>query len=174
MGIFIDKGTSRDVDAVERLYNDLNDYLDSHINYPGWAKGTYPVRQQAEDGVAGQSLFITRIGEKVAGSVILNHMQDYKGDVRWGVAADNSEILNIHTLAVHPDCFRSGVGRQLLDFAFCTAKGLQLKAVRLDVYENNIPAIKLYEKLGYNYIERVDLGLGSYGLDWFRLYEKLI
>jgi RimJ/RimL family protein N-acetyltransferase len=44
----------------------------------------------------------------------------------------------------------------------------------LDVYEGNIPAISLYEKYGFKYIDTVDLGLGNYGLDWFRLYEKLL
>lgn len=47
-----------------------------------------------------------------------------------------------------------------------------IKALRLDVYENNIPAIRLYEKCGYQYIDTVSLGLEDCGLDWFRLYEK--
>jgi len=44
----------------------------------------------------------------------------------------------------------------------------------LDVYEGNIPAIKLYEKCGFKYMDTVDLGLGRYGLNWFRLYERML
>jgi len=42
------------------------------------------------------------------------------------------------------------------------------------VYENNFPAISLYEKCGFEYVDTVDLGFGNYGLDWFKLYEKLV
>lgn len=59
---------------------------------------------------------------------------------------------------------------------FAESFGLQnnIKAIRLDVYEKNTPAIKLYEHCGYQYISTVDLGLGCYGLEWFKLYEKLL
>ncbi|XAM46318.1 hypothetical protein TPDSL_28260 [Terrisporobacter petrolearius] len=51
---------------------------------------------------------------------------------------------------------------------------MNIKELRLDVYEKNLPAIKLYEKFGFKYIDTVDLGLENYGLKWFRLYEKLL
>ncbi len=49
-----------------------------------------------------------------------------------------------------------------------------MQALRLDVYENNYPAINLYEKFNFKYIDTVDLGLEEYGLKWFKLYEKLL
>lgn len=30
------------------------------------------------------------------------------------------------------------------------------------------------EKCGFEYIDTVDLGLGNYGLNWFKLYEKVV
>ena len=64
--------------------------------------------------------------------------------------------------------------KKLISFACELGKELHMKAIRLDVYENNIPAIKLYEKFGFNYIDTIDLGLGDYGLHRFRLYEKIL
>jgi ribosomal protein S18 acetylase RimI-like enzyme len=61
-----------------------------------------------------------------------------------------------------------------LDFAAEYGIKSHVRAIRLDVYEGNIPAIRLYEKCGFKYIDTVDLGLGSYGLDWFKLYEKVL
>lgn len=61
-----------------------------------------------------------------------------------------------------------------MDFAENHSFTSNVKAIRLDVYDGNVPAIKLYEKCGYKYIGTVDLGLGNYGLDWFKLYEKLL
>ena len=69
---------------------------------------------------------------------------------------------------------KMGVGRALLDFSFELAQQSGIKSIRLDVYENNLPAIHLYEKCGFEYIDTVDLGFGEYGLDWFKLYEKLL
>ncbi len=59
-----------------------------------------------------------------------------------------------------------------MDFSTQHSIKLQAKSIRLDVYEGNMPAIRLYEKCGFKYIDTVDLGLGNYGLNWFRLYEK--
>lgn len=61
-----------------------------------------------------------------------------------------------------------------IDFSVECAIKSNVRSIRLDVSEGNIPAIKLYEKCGFKYIDTVDLGLGNYGLDWFKLYEKLI
>ena len=67
-----------------------------------------------------------------------------------------------------------GIGRALMDYSFELAQQSGVKSIRLDVYEKNLPAISLYEKCGFEYIDTVDLGLGNYGLDWFKLYEKAI
>ncbi|UEL49831.1 GNAT family N-acetyltransferase [Terrisporobacter hibernicus] len=82
--------------------------------------------------------------------------------------------MEIYTFAIHPDYWCQGVGKELLKFAEKQANKMNIKVLRLDVYEKNLPAIKLYEKFGFKYIDTVDLGLENYGLKWFRLYEKLL
>ncbi|MDF2881389.1 MAG: acetyltransferase [Clostridiaceae bacterium] len=62
----------------------------------------------------------------------------------------------------------------LMEFADEYSIKSKARSIRLDVYEKNIPAITLYEKCGFKYIDTVDLGLGNYGLDWFKLYEKIL
>ena len=73
-----------------------------------------------------------------------------------------------------PSFLKMGVGRALMDYSFEQAQQSGIKSIRLDVYENNLPAISLYEKCGFEYIDTVDLGLGNYGLNWFKLYEKVV
>ncbi|WP_194190669.1 GNAT family N-acetyltransferase [Clostridium chrysemydis] len=164
-----------DIDEVELLYNDLNDAWGKRINYPGWKKGIYPIRSIAEKGVSEGNLYIAKYKGKIVGSIILNHEPEsaYKG-VKWKITDNYSEILVIHTLVVNPNYFRLKIGEKLMDFAYELAENLNMKSIRLDVYENNKPAIKLYEKCGYVYIDTVDLGLREYGLDWFKLYEKVV
>ena len=61
-----------------------------------------------------------------------------------------------------------------LEFAARYAAEQGAKALRLDVYEGNLPAIRLYESAGFRYAGTVSLGLEDIGLDWFRLYEKML
>jgi ribosomal protein S18 acetylase RimI-like enzyme len=51
-----------------------------------------------------------------------------------------------------------------MKFAIQFSKDNNIKSIRLDVNEKNIPAIKLYEKSGFQYVDTVDLGLGNCGI----------
>lgn len=175
MNFLIEYGTYDDIDAIEQLYNDSNDALSIGVNYPGWIKGIYPIRENATKGIEYNNLFVVRYNNGIVGSIILNHEAEngYDG-VKWRFDGGYNDIFVVHTLVVHPAFLKMGIGRQLMDFT--DSFGLQngIKSIRLDVYENNTPAIRLYESSGYHYITTVDLGLGNVGLDGFRLYEKLL
>lgn len=175
MKFIIEPGTSADIDELEKLYNELNDYLAATINYPGWIKGIYPIREDAVAGVNDNMLYVARTDGRIAGSVILNHQPEKAYEnVRWKMELDYSCIFVIHTFVVHPSFLKKGVGHALMDYSLELAQRSGIKSVRLDVYEKNLPAISLYEKCGFEYVDTVDLGLGKYGLNWFKLYEKVI
>lgn len=175
MNITIELGEEVDIDELEQLYDDLNDYLENTVNYPGWKKGIYPVRQNAIDGVRNNNLYVAKNNAKIIGSIILSYdPEPAYYNAKWGFESDYSDVFVIHTFVVHPQFMKCGVGRELMKFADGYSIMSKAKSIRLDVYEGNIPAIKLYEKCNFKYIDTVDLGLGSYGLDWFKLYEKLI
>ena len=54
----IRKGTARELDELAALYNAVCDALAAGINYPGWRRGTYPTREDAERGVAAEELYV--------------------------------------------------------------------------------------------------------------------
>lgn len=171
----IEKGTVNDIDELEVLYDDLNDYLESNVNYPGWIKHIYPVRETAVSGVEANNLFVLKSDGVIAGSVILNHEpENAYNEVVWGVEAEYKDIIVIHTLVVNPKFMQNRIAWQLMKFAEEYAIKQNIKSIRLDVSIHNIPAIALYEKLGYSYIGTVDLGLNYDHLKWFRLYEKMM
>jgi ribosomal protein S18 acetylase RimI-like enzyme len=175
MNIVIEKGTKSDIEELSKLYDDLNDFLEAGINYPGWMKGIYPIREDAVNGIENGTLYVAKTAGKIAGSIILSHEPEpvYKS-VKWNIDAEYSSIFVIYTFAVHPDYLGKGVGGEILKFAIQHCINEHAKAIRLDVYEKNIPAIRLYEKFGFKYVDTVDLGLGKHGLDFFKLYEKLL
>lgn len=170
----IRKGTLRDIDELSALYDALNDYLESHINYPGWKKGVYPVREDAETGIHENALFVAVENQQIVGTVILRHQPEtgYKL-TNWHNCFDYKDIFVIYTFAVHPQYLKQGIGKKLIKFVLDYAVQMKMKAIRLDVYEKNTPAICLYENMGFQYIDTVDLGYGMYGLENFRLYQYL-
>jgi len=86
-------GTMEDIDELEKLYDDLHDYLRSGYNYPGWIKGVYPVKETAETAIADGNRFILKIGNKIAGSIILNHKpEEAYNQANWSIEIDYSEI----------------------------------------------------------------------------------
>ena len=114
------------------------------------------------------------IDGNVAGTVVYSDEQEdaYRA-VDWQIEFD-LPVITICKLAVHPKYFGCGVGKALLDYAVCVGEQRNAKAIRLDVYEENLPAIRLYEKCGFKDMGLVDLGLEElYGLKWYRVFEKV-
>ncbi len=173
--IHIKKAVEADVDGIEKLYEDICDYLEMHKNYPGWKKGVYPVRFDAEKALMKNALYIARIEGKTAGTIILKHEPEdgYKKG-KWLVKDDYRYIYVVYTLAVHPNFLKCGVGKELLMFAEQVARKEGCVSIRLDVVKGNIPAERLYQKCGYQLIGTVSLGYEEYGLPWYHLYEKVL
>ncbi|MDF2590399.1 MAG: acetyltransferase [Anaerocolumna sp.] len=151
-------GTSDDIDELENLYNVLNDSLQEGTNYPGWKKGIYPIRETAESGIATKTLYVLKIQNEIAGTIILNHHpEDAYKNAPWGIVADYNDIIVIHTFAVHPKFMGKGVGKSLLEFAIQHGIENKMKSIRLDVSIHNTPAISLYEKCGFQYVGFVSI-----------------
>lgn len=115
-----------DLEQIEFLYNDLCDYLEVHENYPGWKKGVYPTREDAERGIREN---------------------------------DYSRIYVLYTLAVHSGCLQHGFGMEILKYVEKLAEKEHCISIRLDVVKGNIPAEKLYRKMGISSLTRLVSGM---------------
>ncbi|WP_321385527.1 GNAT family N-acetyltransferase [uncultured Enterococcus sp.] len=173
MTITLESATQLDIEELDKLYTTTIDYLNQHTNHPGWQKDVYPVRETAVTGINEKSLYVVRQENQIVGSIILNHKAEpaYQ-QAKWSIDADDKEVMVVHTFIVHPNFSKQGIGEKILLAACKLALEKQMKAVRLDVFRGNAPAIRLYEKCGFSYVDTVDLGLSDYGLDYFKLYEK--
>lgn len=175
MELNIRLGTINDVVAVVKLYDSINDYLFEHVNYPGWRKGIYPAKEDATLGIKEGSLFVAFLENELVGSFILrNKSEKAYNQATWQKKLEDKDIYVLYTFVVSPNYLNKGIGYKLLQFAEQFGRNQGMQALRLDVFENNQPAINLYEKYGFKYIDTVDLGLEEYGLKWFKLYEKIL
>ncbi len=158
MNLLIEKAGPQDLDAVTALYGAVCDYLADKPFNPGWRRDIFPAREDAEQYLAADGLYIARDGDEIAGSLALT--------------VETGGALCIQEVAVHPDHLRRGVGTALLEFAAKEAARRGADALRLYVWEGNMPAIRAYERNGFIRLGREDIGLGEFGLDWFYRYEK--
>lgn len=173
MKFVIKSDTATNIDELEKLYDDLNNYLSATTNYPGWIKSTCPIREDAVADIKNNTLFVVRYDGKMTDSAILNHHPDGTyNNTGWKVEADYSHTFVIHTFVVHLSFLKMGIGRVLMDCSFESIQQSGIKSTRLDIYENSLPGISLYEKCSFGHINTVDLSFDNCELDWFKLYEK--
>ena len=108
----IRKAKEEDITAVAALYDAVCDTLEAGENYPGWAKGDYPTRRDAEMGEAAGELFVTEEAGEILGTMMLREEQERNPrSAPWQLPLEEQEQLTIYTFAVRPDCRGGGGGR---------------------------------------------------------------
>lgn len=145
----IRKAQANDVDAIIKLYDDVNDYYDA----PGWGKGVYPTIASVRDTVDKGSLHILVCGDEVLGACSLDHEQHPAYELQpWSINAQNEQVIVVHDLVSHPDQRRKGIGKKIIDYSIGYARNCNAITIRLDTHLTNIPARVLYERCGFNEI----------------------
>lgn len=82
------------------------------------------------------------------GIIVINEKDspEYQG-MEWSI--EDSKVLFVRRLAVHPKCQKQGIARKLMDYAEKFAVENNYSSIRLDVYSGNPRAINFYEARGY-------------------------
>lgn len=171
----IRKAKPENMAKLEGFYDDVLEYLNATHNYPGWRKDLHPTMEEAFKSMEEDCLYLAFADESIAASMVLDNHSDMEGAcVSWQTAAPAERIYFIHTLAVHPEHMKRGLGESFVRFAEETAAANNGAAIRLNVLKGNEPAVRLYKKCGFRYIDTVSLGYERYGLPWFEVYEKVL
>ena len=100
------------------------------------------------------------------------HLVDGYADAPWQI--DSDEVIVLHVLAVHPYYRGKGLARRLVENVIEQERKAGKKALRLDVIENNTTAEKLYQKLGFRYIQTKTPYYDVVGEMTFKLYELVL
>lgn len=165
----------QDLENIGRLYDRVTTALEQGTNFPGWKKGVYPCTKTAEIALQKNSLYCTLFDDQIAGSFVLSQTVELAYEqISWSFPSDYSKIMVVHTFVVDPAFSGKGIGKQQLSFIINHATSLGLHSIRLDTYEKNLPAIRLYESCGFQFMGKIDLGRGEQGLHWYNGYEKIL
>ena len=142
-------------------------------SFPHWKKGIHPSDKMIQNSIDGEELYVLADGDEIAACVIANDEKvDGYSDVPWQI--DSDEVIVLHVLAVHPNYRGKGLARKLVENVIEQERKAGKKALRLDVIENNTTAEKLYQKLGFRYIQAKTLYYDVVGEMTFKLYELVL
>ena len=167
------KAEKEDFDKIKSLYWTLIDQEQDEPSFPHWKKGIHPSDEMIQDSVGMGQLYVLADGDEIAACVIANDEKvDGYSDAPWQI--DSNEVIVLHVLAVHPNHRGKGLARRLVENVIEQERKAGKKALRLDVIENNTTAEKLYQKLGFRYIQTKTLYYDVVGKMTFKLYELVL
>lgn len=158
--------------AVRGFYHELIDMMEGSEFHPRWEKCVYPSDDFLRSSIERGELYIGLTGEETAAAMVINGegAEGYAG-APWSVRAADGEFSVIHALCVLPSHHGRGFARELVAAAKEIARSRGHRALRLDVLNGNLPAVKLYESEGFRFVSRVKLFYEDTGLTDFLLYE---
>ena len=84
---------------------------------------------------------------------------------------NEGKVIVFHRLAVQPNKQRTGIAKELMDFAENYANNNEFTSIRLDAYSGNPKALRLYEQRGYKIVGQVYFPMRELP---FNCYEKVI
>lgn len=144
--------TAADIPQTAAIYEEILAHEEATQSYTNWVRGVYPTADTARNALEQGWLYVLEEEGAVRATAILNHVQlpEYK-DISWAYPGEGEQVLVIHTLCVPPSQSGRGLARSFVSFSEELARQKGCTAMRLDTYEGNLPAVRLYTKLGWRY-----------------------
>ena len=168
----IQMAQAQDAWALGLFYEDVVRDMDARGIHQ-WKLGEYPTEQTAREAIEQGTLYILRMEERIAGSVVLNQSQD-EGYRLLPWRDQSGKCLVVHTLCIHPDFAGRGLGKRMMEFSIHLAKELGMQSIRLDTMPQNDAANGLYRRLGFQYQGKVYFAYKEPPIQWYNCYELVL
>ncbi len=140
--------TTQDLPALKEMYRRVVERM-VQSGLEIW-DDVYPVEFLKDDVAVGNLYFAEEDGRPIAAFVLsTNHAS--AGSIQWNLPSES--VIYLDRLAVSVEYSRQGVGKQMLSAAAALAKEKGYTALRLFVVDNNLPALRLYQRAGFQQAE---------------------
>lgn len=158
----IRRATFDDIELIEDTYNEHFEHEVEHGTFTVFKKGIYPTRKDAEKAIDIGTLYVYEGNNSIAGSIIVDKIQPIEyAKIVWIQAFADDEVMVIHLLLVRPSEAGKGIATSLVKYAMKLAKNNSCKALRLDTGRQNVPALSLYKKLGFQIVAAASMRVGN-------------
>ncbi len=170
----IKKAQEKDYSKIKNFYYSLIDAMSDSEYKPGWEKDIYPSQEFLLSSIKNKELYYVDTASEIKACMVVNSMYNsgYQS-VEWSVSAEDNELLVIHALGVHPKFAGQGIAKQMVQSVFEMAKKKNIKSIRLDVLEGNVPAEQVYLKMGFQYVTTIEMFYEDTGWTKFKMFEYL-
>ncbi len=144
------RATADDLDAVCVLYEAACRAMAGTAFDIEWVWGAYPTRDGLAERIAAGELLIAERAGSVVGACVVDNADDPTYAVAsWRIAVPQPQVGVLHLFVVDPEHRGEGIAPVLLDAADAVARERGFATLRLDVFDNNEPAVRLYARHGY-------------------------
>ena len=158
----IRKAILKDVNSIEDTYNEHFQYELNHTAITVFKKAVYPTKDDAERAIYAGALFVYEENGTIVGSIIIDKVQPIEyATIPWKEKLSEDEVMVIHLLMVRPSMSGKGIASSLIKFATELAQKNSCRALRLDTGSQNIPALSLYQKNGFEIIASASKKVGD-------------
>lgn len=145
-------GQTDEVEEVFDIYLAAKEYL-ANQGIHQWVD-SYPTRKIIEEDLIKGALHVLKNGSKIVGAVNLSKEQEIQyQEINWHF--DDSKVLVIHRLVVHPTFQGQGLGIKLMQYSEGYAIDNNYTSIRLDAYSQNQKVLEFYKKRDYHFRGRI-------------------
>jgi len=171
----IRKAAAADLTRIGEIYEAIFDKEDRGPVYTNWLRGTYPSVENSRQALEAGTLYVGEDGGALWGVVNLNGIQlpEYDG-IPWTIPAERERVGVIHTLCIHPAHSGKGHAKRMIAFCEETARAQGKTVIRLDTWEGNVPANRMYPSLGYRFAGGTEFFFQGYIHEILNCYEKAL
>lgn len=152
------------LDDLEEIWNIVGNSIDvmEENNIFQW-DNLYPLKEDFQKDIVKNQLYLGLANDQIAVLYVLNQECDKEyenGDWKF----KEEEFYIVHRLCVNPDFQNRGIARHTLLHIEKQLKSKGIYVIRLDVFQNNPYAIRLYDSLGYSKAGYADWRKGRFYL----------
>lgn len=151
-----------DLNSIEEIYQEHFAHEKQYGAYTVFREGVYPTRKDAENALRKDALFVYEENGIIIGSIIVDDIQpDEYRRIDWPSHATDEKVKVVHLLMIRPSAAGKGIGSALVNFVSEMAKRQSCIAIRLDTGSQNIPAVSLYKKMGFQLVATSSMKVGG-------------
>lgn len=150
--------TINDLDNLKNFYQEVIDHQEKDDYGADWHMGVYPSDQDFLSHINNKEFYIGLDNDNIAAATVLTNGDDpIYSKVVWHHPVDSEDVTIIHLFTVSPNYRRKGYSKEMLEYIIALARDKGFKAIHLDVAYGNIPAEKLYAKLGFELTDTLEV-----------------
>ena len=168
------KAKADEAGKILKFYHDVIHSIKNSEFKPKWNE-SYPNLEYIETCIEKQELYTYTTEHDIIVCIVLNNLFGPESEhINWKSDATPDETTIIHTFAVDSRFAGKGIGKEIFNqIKRNTLKNCQ-KSIRLDVIDGNVGAEKFFKKLGFEYVDTVEIFHDAVGLEKFHFYELVL